>query len=215
MARSEKAEQTYQKILTVASKLFHEQGYEKTSIQDILNELKMSKGAVYHHFKSKKEILDAIEEQTYQENMRFLRKLIKESTGATGLEKMSQVFMTYISSYDFDIKDRERMEAHLDPHTLVADIKVTPKHAKFLLELVEEGIRDGSIKTEYPLELMESFFVLFTVWINPIIYPRSMEEAKKRMILLQQIMKNMGAEFISNEMVDIVIDAYKKGGYFD
>jgi len=215
MARGEKAERTYQQILAVSAKLFREQGYEKTSIQDILNELKMSKGAVYHHFKSKKEILDAIEEENHQENLIFFKKLIRESEGANAREKMSQVFAKYLIAFNFEEHDKERMKAHLDPHTIVSDLKGQAEPAKFLLDLVKEGIADGSIETEHPLEVMEVFFVLFGVWLNPIIYPRSIEEAKKRLTYLQLLMKNMGVDFIADEIIETIIREFEKGGYYD
>ena len=60
MARNKHPEETVGQILDVASRLFLEKGYEHTSIQDIINNLGgLSKGAIYHHFKSKEEILIA------------------------------------------------------------------------------------------------------------------------------------------------------------
>ena len=54
-------EVTVEKILDAAQRLFLEKGYENTTIQDIVGELGgLTKGAVYHHFKSKEEIMDAV-----------------------------------------------------------------------------------------------------------------------------------------------------------
>ena len=51
-------EVTEERILDVAQRLFLEKGYENTTIQDIVNELGgLTKGAVYHHFKSQKKFL--------------------------------------------------------------------------------------------------------------------------------------------------------------
>ena len=44
MARNKHPEETVQRILTTASKLFLEKGYEKTSLQDIIRETGLSKG---------------------------------------------------------------------------------------------------------------------------------------------------------------------------
>ncbi|MBI3671067.1 MAG: TetR/AcrR family transcriptional regulator [Acidobacteria bacterium] len=44
-------------ILRTAARLFQERGYEATSMQDIASALNLSKGALYHHFQSKDEIL--------------------------------------------------------------------------------------------------------------------------------------------------------------
>ena len=60
MARNKYPEQTVKLILDVSTRLFVEKGYEQTSLQDIINETKLSKGAIYHHFISKEEIFEAI-----------------------------------------------------------------------------------------------------------------------------------------------------------
>ncbi len=49
-----------QEILETSEALFCENGYEKTSVQDILDILKLSKGSFYHHYESKVQILETI-----------------------------------------------------------------------------------------------------------------------------------------------------------
>ena len=66
MARNKHPEETVEKILDVSMRLFSEKGYEATTIQDITHALGMSKGAVYHHFKSKEDILDRLSDRYYQ-----------------------------------------------------------------------------------------------------------------------------------------------------
>jgi AcrR family transcriptional regulator len=46
-----------QEILRVAARLFQQQGYDATSMNDIAAALKLSKGGLYHHFQGKDEIL--------------------------------------------------------------------------------------------------------------------------------------------------------------
>ncbi|MCI9268060.1 MAG: helix-turn-helix transcriptional regulator, partial [Lawsonibacter sp.] len=53
MARNKHPEQTVQLILDTASTLFLQKGYDKTTLQDIIDATKLSKGAIYHHFASK------------------------------------------------------------------------------------------------------------------------------------------------------------------
>ena len=49
-----------QAILDVAERLFYLKGYEQTSVQDVLNVLKASKGSFYHHFESKYAVLEML-----------------------------------------------------------------------------------------------------------------------------------------------------------
>ena len=53
----ETVSESRQEILRTSARLFREQGYDATSMNDISAALKLSKGGLYHHFRSKDEIL--------------------------------------------------------------------------------------------------------------------------------------------------------------
>src|SRR3977135_5702 len=55
--RQEPRQEPRQEILRTAARLFQQQGYDATSMNDIAATLKLSKGGLYHHFQSKDEIL--------------------------------------------------------------------------------------------------------------------------------------------------------------
>ena len=52
-----RGESTRDGILAVASKLFAEKGFAGTALQDIAEKMGITRAAVYHHFKSKDEVL--------------------------------------------------------------------------------------------------------------------------------------------------------------
>ncbi len=62
MARKTKAEaeRTRQRILKAALDLFVAQGYERTTVEDVARRIRLTKGAVYWHFKSKPDLLAAL-----------------------------------------------------------------------------------------------------------------------------------------------------------
>ncbi|MDR1954806.1 MAG: TetR/AcrR family transcriptional regulator, partial [Candidatus Methanoplasma sp.] len=60
MARNKNSSDTKNEIIAAATELFVRNGYENTTIEDILKEWKGSKGSLYYYFKSKEEILDAV-----------------------------------------------------------------------------------------------------------------------------------------------------------
>ena len=92
MARNKYPELTVEKILDVAQKLFLEQGYEQTTIQDIVDNLGgMTKGAVYHHFKSKEEIINALADKMFLENNPF--SIVKSRSDLNGLQKIQLAIM--------------------------------------------------------------------------------------------------------------------------
>ena len=78
-------------ILDVATHLFVEKGYDATSLQDIINETNLSKGAIYHHFSSKEEIFEAIFHRIGDENTTALAK-VRDDPSLNGLEKLRAIF---------------------------------------------------------------------------------------------------------------------------
>lgn len=80
MARrtKEEAEKTRAKILASALKLFVKKGYEHTTFNDIAAELKMTKGAVYWHFASKSDLLEALLGEAMQRFSSALKERINE-----------------------------------------------------------------------------------------------------------------------------------------
>ena len=69
-----------------------EQGYEHTSIQDIIDHLGgLSKGAIYHHFKSKEEILIAVTDNMTAESNQMLAE-IRDRSDLNGREKLKTIF---------------------------------------------------------------------------------------------------------------------------
>lgn len=63
MSQSKTPKKTTQKILDISLNLFSTYGFESVKMQDIVNKLAhfgLSKGAIYHHFKNKEDILEAI-----------------------------------------------------------------------------------------------------------------------------------------------------------
>ncbi len=58
--KQEQAEQTYIKIVQSAVRLFARQGYHKTTITDLAQDVGLTSGAIFHHFSNKEAILDAV-----------------------------------------------------------------------------------------------------------------------------------------------------------
>lgn len=93
MARNKYSEITEQRILDSASKLFLEQGWERTTIQDIINDLgDLTRGSFYHHFKSKDEIIDAVTTRMFDKSDLF--DILKEDKSLNGFQKLKKPIFT-------------------------------------------------------------------------------------------------------------------------
>ncbi|HEX7968553.1 MAG TPA: helix-turn-helix domain-containing protein [Stellaceae bacterium] len=58
--REEYSEATRQALLSAARDLFAAQGYQETSIEAVARASRVTRGALYHHFKDKRELFDAV-----------------------------------------------------------------------------------------------------------------------------------------------------------
>jgi AcrR family transcriptional regulator len=67
-------------LLDCAQRLFLSRGYERTTINDVISATRLSKGAFYHHFRSKEELLEAISSRFAQESLTFITALAADRT---------------------------------------------------------------------------------------------------------------------------------------
>lgn len=65
--QAERSETTKTELLRVARGLFGDHGYEATSIEDVAEAAGVTKGALYHHFESKRDLFQAVFEHLEEE----------------------------------------------------------------------------------------------------------------------------------------------------
>jgi AcrR family transcriptional regulator len=80
-------------ILDVAERLIATRGYERVSIQDVQDELGISRGAIYHYFRSKQDLLGAVVDRTTSNAMAVVAP-IADDPGLTATQKLQAVFDT-------------------------------------------------------------------------------------------------------------------------
>ncbi|MDG1581881.1 TetR/AcrR family transcriptional regulator [Pseudomonas sp. GOM6] len=69
------------KLLQTAAHLFRSKGYERTTVRDLASAVGIQSGSIFHHFKSKDEILRAVMEETVIYNTALLRAALEEAQG--------------------------------------------------------------------------------------------------------------------------------------
>lgn len=78
-------------ILDAVQRLVYSKGFDQMTIQDILDDLHISKGAFYHYFKSKEEVLGALVERMVNEIEPSLIAIV-QNPNLTALEKLHGFF---------------------------------------------------------------------------------------------------------------------------
>ncbi len=202
MARNKYPEQTVTRILDVATELFIEKGYENTTIQDIINNLEgLSKGAIYHHFASKEDIIFAVADRICKAlDIHFAE--IKKSKDLTGIEKLKKLLLLALqnpSQKEFAVSVPSFLE---NPKFLVLQLKNTIEQIapKFIEPFVREGMEDGSIKTQFPKEFAETFILLLNIWMNPFVFQCTNEELIRKYLFFKSMMDAMSIPIFDDEI---------------
>lgn len=204
MARNKHPEETVNLILDVAFRRFMEKGYERTSIQDIIDHLGgLSKGAIYHHFKSKEEILVAVMDRMFAQSNRMLAA-IRDRTDLNGKEKLKTIFIESISRPEQDDMFTAAPDFHNNPRLLFSLLHDTIEETVplYILPIIEQGIADGSIETDYPKQLAELILLAANVWMNPMIFDSTEEESYRKFMIFSQMMQGFGLDIADVEMLD-------------
>ncbi len=141
-------------ILDAAQRFVFTKGYERMSIQDILDALGISKGAFYHYFDSKAALLEATIERG-QDDLDKIFRAIVEDTNLSALEKFQRFFATL---------DRMRRTQRVfladlirvwfaDDNAIVrekTDEVIVRRRAPLLNAIVRQGVQEGVFTTPYP-----------------------------------------------------------------
>ena len=207
MERKRIAKETQENIISIATKLFLEKGYEKTSVQDIANTLGMTRGAVFHHFKSKEDILNEVINRQAEYAEQVFYKWLEEMEGLPARKKIMLLLEKSLKDRDTHALDSIIADQVKNPHFVVAAMQNSiNRNAPILAKLLKEGIKDGSIKTDYPDECAEVFFVLLDVWCDPVLFECNADRLNRRLAFLQKLTKQIGV----NVFDDNFIKAYSK-----
>jgi AcrR family transcriptional regulator len=203
VARNKHPEETVQLILDVAFRLFMEKGYERTSIQDIIDRLGgLSKGAIYHHFKSKDDILMAVTDRMTAQSNQMLAD-IRDCGNLSGREKLKRIFKESISRPVQNDIFTVAPNFHDNPKLLFSLLHDTIDEVapNYILPIIRQGIADGTIKTEYPEQLAELILLAANVWMNPMIFDSSVEESCRKFMVFGQMLRGFGLDIVDDEML--------------
>lgn len=204
MARNKHPEETVNLILEVAFRLFTEKGYEHTSIQEIIDHLGgLSKGAIYHHFKSKEEILAAVTDKMTEDSNQILAA-IRDCKDLNGKEKLKTIFKESIFRPVQDEIFATAPNIGKSPQLMFSIIRDTIDEVapRYIQPIVEQGIADGSIQTDYPAELAELIILVANFWMNPMLFSDSPDASYRKIMVYQQMLRGFGLDILDDELVN-------------
>ena len=153
-------------ILDVAEGLIRARGYDGMSIQDVQDELGVSRGAIYHYFRSKEAILDAVIVRTTAVGMDVLRPIV-DDPGLEALAKLQAIF-TAGATWKGERSDlllaviRQWIAPSNDLVRYRTERAAFAEFTTMMARIVRQGTAEGVMNPTYPDQAAAILTAIFT-----------------------------------------------------
>ncbi|MGV9292550.1 TetR/AcrR family transcriptional regulator [Amycolatopsis sp. NPDC003676] len=176
---------TRQLLLDSAVRLFEEHGYHATSVQEIVAGAGLTKGAFYHHFDTKEDVLHEIHDHFVDHQLDLLRGVVASGGPPDELLRrvMVEVLIEPISVYRAEIAIFMQEYRFLSGRTFAEIRRKRTEFERLVTEVLEKGIANGEFTAPVPPKLLA--FAVIGIgawayhWLDPqgAVTPREVGEA--------------------------------------
>ena len=165
--RKKNTRNTKGRIIAAAWQLFYEQGYENTTIEDIVYESGTSKGSFYHYFPGKSALMGTLAD-LFDERYEQLRPTLAE--GMDAVEKLRYL------NHELFAMIEEKIAMDLLSHLLSSQLFAPgEKHLldrnreyfKLLRQIVAEGRQKGQLRTD---RSVSDIVKIYALWERALLY---------------------------------------------
>ncbi|HJB86154.1 MAG TPA: TetR/AcrR family transcriptional regulator [Candidatus Dorea faecigallinarum] len=166
---------TKSRIVKAAWNLFYKKGYEQTTVEDIINASRTSKGTFYHYFKGKESLLNSLS-YLFDEKYEELSASIDPDMSAYDKLLYLNHELFYMIETSVDIS----LLAFLYSSQLVTKDKKSLADSKrfyfkWITEILEDGLKSGEFKnTSTAKELMK----IYAMYERAILYDWALYRGK-------------------------------------
>ena len=166
--KKEQAELTRQELLSAALKVFCENGFNATRLEDIAREANVTRGALYWHFKNKLDIYLAVFDETFKIVRRDFRIILDDETKSP-IEKIRTAIIDFgrkfvedeyyrsIGILQYNIEKTREIRAAMSK-------RVKAKHhadGSLLVGIINESKKRGEISEQIDTELIKQNIMTF------------------------------------------------------
>ena len=125
-------------LINAARHLFAEQGYADTSTETILSGAGVTRGAMYHHFRNKAELFEAVCDLLSQEAMAAIEKAVDGQRGSLATLKAGS-----LAWVDFMARDNVRRILVVEAPSVLGQQRWRALDERYSFPLLREGIREA------------------------------------------------------------------------
>ena len=146
-----------EQILSAARRCFIDRGYHPTRMDDIAKTASLSKGGVYFHFKSKREVFDSLVKEEFDRAMTFLTEV---TGGDKHIAEKLQVLGTFYLDYFKGAPDAPRFfivmgeMALRDPEVAAQLREMQGAFIREVEKLIQQGVAEGVLRNDVDHQAM-------------------------------------------------------------
>lgn len=202
------AEERKNEILDVAEQLFAEKGFDNASTNDIIKRIGIARGTLYHHFKSKEEILDAIVNRITNAGIARAKIIVSDKTIPLQDRLTGIILALNVSG---DVQEEVFEQIHKPQNALLH--QKMQEHllsgvVPIITTLIEEGNEIGLFDSKYPAEAAEMIMIYSSVAFDEFSDLSAREIEIKGKAFICHIERILSAK--ENSLVEPIMIIFKK-----
>lgn len=204
MPRHDPDQKTKQNILETAMRLFSEKGLENVNVEDVVKEVGVTRGAFYHYFKSREELIASVMYKSFECDNPYL--LADKQEGLNALEKFRFIAKLSLRSH---LDTSDSMKAQMKKlannpvvfkNEMIFQVNVM---AAYMEKLLIEGNKDGSMHVAFPKQTSQTIAWLVASWLSPYAFEVSYEEYVDKVLFFEHLSTLVGFPIMDEEMKEI------------
>lgn len=177
-------------LINTARHLFQTKGYDDVTMQDVMDVLGIAKGTIYHYFKSKEDLFEAVIEDIVKANINYMQDIL-ETTSGTALEKIKMLAKAgNISADNANILQGLHQPDTSAMHSRILASMIT-QQARLYEQLIKQGCKEGVFTVDNPLECAELILAGIQFLTDTGIYPWSKQDLQRRAQAFPQLIEQV------------------------
>jgi len=189
-------EERKEELIKAALSLFETSGYDRTSVENIVNAAGVAKGTFYYYFKSKEIILEELFKAYLLQFKPFFNKIIK-NPNLNAVEKIQKIFQFMLGSSEDEENDEIYKILPIQVINFLSRDSSAIVLRKFgavgrkiyipiLTSIIKEGNKAGLLNVEYPEDIIE-FLLEIVRYLAEISHKVKIKELQRKKLAINRI----------------------------
>jgi TetR/AcrR family transcriptional regulator, cholesterol catabolism regulator len=160
-------DETRKALIDSALALFGAKGYATTSVQEITEAAGVTKGAFYHHFESKEELLRLIHDEFLDNQLALLRGALDSSDDAAGrLRELLKALLASSAKYQSNVTVFYLERRHLTGAQFKEIKRKRDEFDQLFRQVIERGVSDGTFRDDLDPRIVSLAILGMCAWVH-------------------------------------------------